>query len=49
MYCLFKEFLEGLPGNEDQIFLVGRFNNKVIGFLGVHRKGKRMRHVGLLG
>jgi hypothetical protein len=27
MYCLFKEFLEGLPSNEDQIFLVGRFNN----------------------
>jgi RimJ/RimL family protein N-acetyltransferase len=49
MYRLFKEFFEKLPNNKDQIFLVGRFDNKVIGFLGIHRKGKRMQHVGVVG
>lgn len=48
-YRLFKEFSEALPGNKNQIFLVGKLDGKVIGFLGVHRKTKRMKHVGMIG
>jgi putative acetyltransferase len=49
MYRLFKRFFEGLPSNMNQIFLVGKLNGKVIGFLGIHRKSKRMKHVGIVG
>jgi RimJ/RimL family protein N-acetyltransferase len=49
MYCLFKKFLETLPSNKKQIFLVGKLNGKVIGFLGIYRKSKRMKHVGVVG
>lgn len=49
MRLLFKEFFKKLPENEDQIFLVGKLNGKIIGFLGIHRQSKRMSHVGVLG
>jgi RimJ/RimL family protein N-acetyltransferase len=49
MYRLFKKFLETLPSNKKQIFLVGKLNGKVIGFLGIYHKSKRMKHVGVVG
>jgi len=49
MYLQFKEFLGSLPDDKDQIFLVAELNRKVVGFLGIHRKGKRMKHVGVVG
>ena len=49
MYRLFKKFLETLLSNKRQIFLVGKLNGKVIGFLGICRKSKRMKHVGVVG
>lgn len=49
MYLLFKEFFARLPSDENQIFLVGKLNGKVIGFVGVHRKSKRLKHVGVVG
>jgi putative acetyltransferase len=49
MHRLFKEFFEKLPNNKDQIFLVGMFDDRVIGFLGIHCKGKCMQHVGVVG
>jgi len=49
MYRLFKRFLEKLPSDKNQIFLVGRLNGRVIGFIGIHRKSKRMKHVGIVG
>jgi RimJ/RimL family protein N-acetyltransferase len=49
MYHLFKRFFEKLPSNKNQIFLVGKLNGRVIGFLGIHRKIKRMKHVGVVG
>jgi len=49
MYRLFKKFLKTLPSNKKQIFLVGKLNGKVIGFLGIYRESKRMKHVGVVG
>jgi len=49
MYWLFKRFFEKLPKDKNQIFLIGKLENRVIGFLGIHRKSKRMKHVGVVG
>jgi RimJ/RimL family protein N-acetyltransferase len=49
MYKLFKRFLENLPSDKNQIFLVGQLGETVVGFLGIHRKSKRMKHVGVVG
>ena len=35
-YHLFKRFLETLPNDKNQIFLVGKLNGRTIGFLGIH-------------
>jgi putative acetyltransferase len=49
MYLLFKEFFEKLPVDGNQLFLVGKLDEKVIGFLGIHRQSKRLNHVGVVG
>jgi RimJ/RimL family protein N-acetyltransferase len=49
MYRSFKEFFEKLPENDDQLFLVGKLEEQVIGFLGIHRQSKRLHHVGVVG
>jgi RimJ/RimL family protein N-acetyltransferase len=49
MRHLFKTFFEKLPDDENQIFLVGKFKGRVIGFVGVHRKSKTMKHIGVVG
>jgi RimJ/RimL family protein N-acetyltransferase len=49
MYCSFKTFLEKLPSNNDQIFLVGKLNGRVVCFLAIHRKSKRLKNVGIVG
>lgn len=49
MCRLFKRFLVKLPSDRNQIFLVGKLNGRIIGFLGIHRKSKRMKHVGIIG
>ena len=49
MHDLFERFLKKLPCNKNQIFLVGKLDGKVIGFLGIHRRGKRMKHIGTIG
>lgn len=47
MYLLFKRLFERLPSDINQIFLVGKLTGRVIGSLGIHRKGMGMRHVGV--
>jgi len=49
MNTLFKEFFGRLPNNQNQLFLVGKLDDEVIGFLGIHRKSKRMTHIGVVG
>ncbi len=49
MYQSFKKFFERLPDDKDQLFLIGKLEGEVVGFLGVHRKRKRMSHVGVVG
>lgn len=49
MHKLFKEFFVKLPKDQNQLFLVGKLGDEVIGFLGIHRKSKRMTHVGVVG
>ena len=49
MFLLFKAFFQKLPNDKDQIFLVGKLDGRTIGFLGIHRKSKRMKHVGVVG
>ena len=49
MCALFARFLKRLPKDERQTFLVGKLDGKVIGFLGIYREDKRMRHVGMVG
>jgi len=49
MFLLFKEFFERLPDDKDHFFLVGKLDGRAIGFLGIHRKSKRMKHVGVVG
>jgi len=38
-----------LPNNEDQIFLVAETSNRVVGFVGIHRMGGLMKHIGEVG
>lgn len=49
MYLLFKKFFEKLPVDENQLFLIGKLDEKVIGFLGIQRQSKRLNHVGVVG
>jgi RimJ/RimL family protein N-acetyltransferase len=49
MYRAFKESLKKLRAEKDKIFLVGKLNDKVVGFVGVKRKSGGMRHVGEVG
>lgn len=49
MYSIFKTFFKKLPDNEDQIFLIGKLGQRAVGFLGIHRESKRMKHVGVVG
>jgi len=49
MFSLFKTFFKKLPDDENQIFLVGKLGKRVIGFIGVHHKSERMKHVGVIG
>jgi RimJ/RimL family protein N-acetyltransferase len=49
MYLLFKEFFEKLSADEDQMLLVGKLDERVIGFLGIHRQNERLNHVGVVG
>ncbi len=49
-YRLFKRFFEKLSKNEDQEALIAKIDDgAVVGFLGIHRLSKRMRHVGDVG
>jgi len=49
MYHLFKRAIEKLPKEKNQIFLVAKLNDKVIGFLGIRYQSKQMKHVGDVG
>ena len=49
MYHLFRKAIEKLPKEKNQIFLVAKLNDKVIGFLGIRYKSKQMEHVGDVG
>ncbi len=49
MNISFRKFFERLPGDQRQLFLVGKLDGEVIGFLGIYRKSKRMTHVGVVG
>lgn len=48
-YRLFKRFFEKLPENENQEALIAKIEDRVVGFLGIHRLSRRMRHVGDVG
>jgi len=47
MYQLFKKFFEELPKNENQIFVIAKTTDKVVGFVGIHRMGGLMGHIGV--
>jgi RimJ/RimL family protein N-acetyltransferase len=49
MNISFKEFSERIPNDQKQLLLVGKLDDEVIDFLGIHRKSKRMTHVGVVG
>ncbi|NIO36579.1 GNAT family N-acetyltransferase [Candidatus Bathyarchaeota archaeon] len=49
MNVLFKEFFERLSDDKNQLFLCGKLDDEVVGFLGIHRKSKRMTHIGVVG
>ncbi|MEM2118151.1 MAG: GNAT family N-acetyltransferase [Candidatus Bathyarchaeia archaeon] len=49
MYNLFKEAINKLPREKNQIFLVGKLYGKVVGFIGIHCETKRSTHVGNVG
>lgn len=49
MYRLFKKFFKKLPKNEDQIFLVAKTTERVVGFVGIHRMNGLMNHIGEVG
>ena len=48
-YRLFKKFFEELPENRNQEVLIAKIDDSVVGFLGIHRRSKRMEHVGEVG
>lgn len=48
-YRLFTKFFEELPENRNQEVLIAKIDDSVVGFLGIHRKSKRMIHVGEVG
>ncbi|MEM3666928.1 MAG: GNAT family N-acetyltransferase [Candidatus Bathyarchaeia archaeon] len=49
MYRAFKEAVEKLQVEKDKIFLVGKYNGKVVGFVGVRSKNEGLKHVGEVG
>jgi RimJ/RimL family protein N-acetyltransferase len=49
MYRAFKESLEKLHVKKDKIFLVGKLDDEIVGFVGVQRKSGGMSHVGEVG
>ncbi|MEM3566084.1 MAG: GNAT family N-acetyltransferase [Candidatus Bathyarchaeia archaeon] len=49
MYCSFKEAVERLQVEGDKIFLVGIFEGKVVGFVGVRPKNVGAVRVGEVG
>ncbi|MBX5328863.1 MAG: GNAT family N-acetyltransferase [Candidatus Bathyarchaeota archaeon] len=49
MYNLFKETLNKLPTEKNQIFLVGKLDGKVVGFLGIRCDTKCSMRVGNVG
>jgi len=49
MYRLFKKFFDELPKNRDQSFLVAKCRERLVGFVGIHRRGGFMSHVGEIG
>lgn len=48
MYAWFKKSLTELPGSGNG-FLVARVEGRVVGFVGIHRLGGNMSHVGEVG
>lgn len=49
MYRLFKKFFDELPKNENQSFLVAKTRERLVGFVGIHRKSGLMNHIGEIG
>jgi len=49
MYELFKKAIRKLPMEKNQIFLVGKLNGKVVGFLGILCETKCLMRVGNVG
>jgi RimJ/RimL family protein N-acetyltransferase len=49
MYVLFKEAIKKLPMEENQIFLVGKLDGKVVGFLGIRCETRGSVRVGNVG
>ncbi|MEM0007614.1 MAG: GNAT family N-acetyltransferase [Candidatus Bathyarchaeia archaeon] len=49
MYRAFKEAIERLQVEKDKIFLVGIFEGRVVGFVGVRSKNEGLEHVGEVG
>ncbi|MEM3565826.1 MAG: GNAT family N-acetyltransferase [Candidatus Bathyarchaeia archaeon] len=49
MYSAFKEAVEKLQVERNKIFLVGKLDGKVVGFVGVRSKNEGLRHVGEVG
>ena len=49
MYHLFKKATEKLPKEKNQIFLIAKLDDEVVGFLGIRSKDKQMKHVGDVG
>jgi putative acetyltransferase len=49
MYQIFKKFFDELPKNKDQSFLVAKCCERLVGFVGIHRRGGLMSHIGEIG
>lgn len=49
MYELFKEVIKKLPMEKDQIFLIGKLNEKTLGFLGIRCEIRCSVRVGNVG
>ncbi|MEM3770168.1 MAG: GNAT family N-acetyltransferase [Candidatus Bathyarchaeia archaeon] len=49
MYRAFKEAVEKLQVDKDKIFLVGRCDGEVVGFVGVRSINEGLEHVGEVG
>ena len=49
MYHSFKKAIERLQADKDKIFLVGKLEGKVVGFVGVRVKNENLERVGDVG